>query len=128
MMNPKVKSFVISGLRRLSYRWPGRYLALKASNRGRNQYVCAMCPEGTLHPRKAIQLDHIVPIVDPIIGWTNFDDFITRMFVEQDGFQSLCRTHHAEKTLHENSIRKANKPIKPKKTLTKSKKSSKLKE
>lgn len=128
MEDKRLKSFVVQALRRASYRWPGRYLALKAANRGRNQYVCAMCPEGTLHPRKAIQLDHKVAIVDPIIGWTNFDDFIIRMFVEQDGFQALCRPHHREKTLSENAIRKANKPAKVKKPLTKSKKSSKMKE
>ena len=114
----------MNALRRASYRWYGRYKALKAANIGRNQYVCAMCPPGTVHPKKAVQLDHVIPVVDPKTGWTNFDDFVDRLLVDTPGFQVLCILHHKEKTAKENEGRvevrrktkvKAAKKAKPKK-------------
>ena len=124
-MDNKLKSFAIQTLRRASYRWYGRYNALKKASIGRNQYTCALCPPGTIHPRKGVQIDHKDPVVDPIIGWTNFDDFITRMFVSEEGFQILCLECHKSKTTSENTTRKANKV---KNKLTKPRKKSKIKE
>ena len=104
-MDKRVKSFVIATLRRGTYRWPGRYLALKDAKVARNAYTCAMCPEGVIHPKKNIQLDHIVSVV-PVTGWDSFDGFIERLYCPKEGYQVLCREHHEIKTTIENQIRK----------------------
>ncbi len=122
-MDKKLKSFVIATLRRGSYRWPGRYNALKQSKKGRNQYVCVMCPPDVLHGRKDVQLDHIVPVVDPVSGFTTWDDFINRLFVPESGFQVLCKACHDIKTRAEDALRN---PDKDKKKLTRSKKRAKV--
>lgn len=106
MMDKFKKQFVINGLRRMSYRWPSRYRTLKKANVGRNAYFCSMCPEGVVHPKKNIQLDHIDPIVNPETGFTTFDDYIDRMFCYESGWQVLCKEHHEIKSLAENQIRK----------------------
>jgi len=104
--NSKLKSFLINTLRRAGYRWPGRYNALKKSKVGRNEYVCANC--GVIHGRKEGNMDHIEPVVDPIIGWVNLDVWACRMFVNEEGFQRLCTRCHDEKSTKEVDIRKQN--------------------
>lgn len=108
-MDNKKKNFAVQTLRRASYRWPGRYNALKEAKIGRNQYICKMCPEGTIHPKKMIQLDHVQPVVDPIAGWQGFDSFIDRLLCETTGYQVLCKPHHEIKTKIENEFRIGNK-------------------
>jgi len=101
---PKLKAFLINALRRASYRWPGRYLAAKRTHIGRNQYFCENC--GVIYPKKETQMDHIVPIVDPEIGWVDLDVYADRMYCDESGWQRLCLTCHSEKTSKENQVRK----------------------
>lgn len=103
-MDQKLKSFVIALLRRGSYRWYGRYTALNNSKIARNQYVCAICKK--VFGRKDIQLDHIVPLVDPKIGFTTWDSYIEKLFVGPEGYQTVCKPDHKEKTRKENEERK----------------------
>lgn len=104
---PKLKAFLINTLRRASYRHPGRYLAVKASRVGRNEYVCACC--GVIHGRRDGAMDHIQPVVDPSIGWVDLDNYAERMFVNEHGYARLCNQCHDTKTLQENNIRKETK-------------------
>lgn len=114
--NPKLKQFLINTLRRASYRHPGRYLALKRSHIGRNQYKCELC--ANIVTRKEISLDHIHPVVDPTKGWENLDIYAERMFVDETGYQAICDTCHDLKTGEELQIRKKTRAAK-KKTKTK---------
>lgn len=54
-----------------------------------------------------IFVDHIVPIVDPDIGFTTWDDVIERMFCNSDNLQLLCRECHKTKSENEIEIAKA---------------------
>jgi len=58
-------------------------------------------------------VDHIIPIIDPELGFLNWDDTIAKMFCEANGLQVLCKTCHDDKTNIEKGIanarRKANK-------------------
>lgn len=105
--NTKLKQFLINTLRRASYRWPGRYQAMKKTHIGKNEYFCQEC--GLVHGRKEGAMDHIIPVVDPEKGWENLDVFAERMFVGEEGYSRLCNSCHEEKTKKENSIRKQNK-------------------
>jgi 5-methylcytosine-specific restriction endonuclease McrA len=110
-MDQKKKNFAVAALRRSSYRWPGRYQAMKEAHKARNEYLCAACDK--IFPRKEINLDHIEPIV-PVAGFKNgevfdFNEYIDRLLVEKEGFQVLCSECHSVKTKTENSTRKENK-------------------
>lgn len=107
-----LKNYLVSVIRRASYRSPVRGEALKRSNIGRNQYICVECPKGIVHPKKNIKVDHIIP-VRPLAGWDSWDNFLQRMFCTKDfinydinELQILCTEHHAVKTKAENIIRR----------------------
>ena len=99
-----LKRFLISILRRATYRWPPRTEALKEGRKERNAYVCAMCKD--TYKNNEIVLDHIKPVVDPKTGFTTWDDYIERMFPEKEGFQVLCSSCHDIKTELEDEMRK----------------------
>lgn len=56
-----------------------------------------------------IIVDHIDPVIDPVEGFKNWDDTVSRMFCEIDGFQILCHDCSKRKTQDEREIRKNNK-------------------
>lgn len=99
-----LKYFVIWGLRKLSYKYAVRYEARKAAMIDRNQYLCASCKK--IFKSREIFIDHIDPVIDPKKGFTNFDDYIKRLFCAKEGFQVLCKDCHAAKTLEEKDVRK----------------------
>ncbi len=119
-MEQKKKAFAVASLRRASYRWPGRFNALKAAHIGRNQYICEKCGPDKIHPKKNVQLDHRAPIV-PVTGWDGFDGFIDRLLCDVNGFSVLCKEHHSTKTSVENQQRKDNKKRTVAKTVPKKK-------
>lgn len=104
-----LKSFVIASLRRASYRWPARYKVMNAARIQRGIYLCNSCKKP--HARKHIKMDHIDPVVDPTQGFTTWDSYIARLFVDESGWQVLCKTCHDTKTKEERVIRKRHKPI-----------------
>ena len=99
-----LKRFLISILRRATYRWPPRSEALKEGRKDRNAYECAMCKD--VYKNNQIVLDHIDPVVDPRNGFTTWDDYVDRMFPEKEGFQVLCSSCHDIKTELEDEMRK----------------------
>lgn len=98
------KQWLTWALRKASYRWPGRYKAVAAARVERGKYKCAKC--GKLVGPKQYAVDHREPVVDPAVGFVDWDTFIKRMFVEQDGYDVLCRAPcHKEKTKAEGELR-----------------------
>lgn len=109
----KFKGFVRGNLRRTSMKWPPIANALKAARVARGEYMCAGCKEVVPASAKVdgkrvknVHVDHIDPVVDPAIGWQNWDTFIERMFVEDQGLQVLCGECHTIKTNEEKAIAK----------------------
>jgi 5-methylcytosine-specific restriction endonuclease McrA len=123
-----LKNFVIATLRRATYRWPYKNMAKNLKRLERGLYECQVC-HGAFSP-KQINLDHIIPVIDPFKGFTDWNDFINRLFVKTDGFQVLCsELCHSNKSILENIIRTQNgqKPIRIKtKSLIKKKRKSKI--
>ena len=103
------KSFIISGLRAASRRYPPKWETLNEaktekkinSKTGRlaQHYLCKSC-KGEF-PAKDDQVDHIKPVVDPKVGFVDWDTYINRMFCPKKNFQVLCRSCHLEKTKRE---------------------------
>jgi len=98
------QAFIKNTLRRASYRWPYRNLAAVAARVGRGIYKCADC--GKISTNKEKKLDHINPVVDPLVGFVNWDVYAKRMLPSIKGWQVLCKMCHDEKTKAEREIRK----------------------
>ena len=109
----RFRSFVTSALRAASRRWPVKYKALKAAFAGRQvnaktgklamHYKCAKCKK--LFVAADVQVDHVLPVVDPKKGFVGWDVYIDRMFCEIENLQVLCRSCHAVKTADEKKQR-----------------------
>lgn len=103
-----LKRFIIASLRRATLYWPYRNEALKAARIERGLYQCNIC-KGAF-PKKEIRLDHVIPVVK-LTGFTNWDDYLNRMFPKTQGFQTLCLGCNKTKTDEENIIRKIKKSV-----------------
>jgi len=55
---------------------------------------------------KNIFVDHIVPIIDPAVGFTTWDECIERMFCDSSNLQLLCKDCHSIKSREEIEIAK----------------------
>jgi hypothetical protein len=106
------KSFIISGLRAASRRWPPKYETLNEAKttkkinpktgRLAQHYMCNACKEE--FPAKDVQVDHKKPVVDPKTGFVDWNQYIERMFCPKKNFQVLCRTCHITKTKKERKL------------------------
>jgi 5-methylcytosine-specific restriction endonuclease McrA len=101
-----LKSFVIATLRRSTFRWPFKNIAKTRQRIERGFYTCEECKQS--FGNKDIELDHKNPVIDVKNGWTNWDDFINRLFVKSHEFQVLCEGCHSIKTSIENVQRVSN--------------------
>lgn len=103
-------SFIKSSLRAASRRWPPKYETLNdacvgtktnvKTGRLAKHYRCAIC-SGEF-PAKEVQVDHKEPIIDPTVGFVDWDLVIDRMFCEKNNLQVLCTDPcHKSKTAAE---------------------------
>ncbi len=110
----RFRSFVTSALRAASRRWPPKFKALKEAFVGRKtnkktgklamHYKCAKCKKHFV--AADVQVDHILPVVDPKVGFVSWDDFINRIFCEIENLQVMCKPCHKVKTEEEKLERK----------------------
>lgn len=106
------RSFVKGNLRRVCSKWAPIQETKKEARVSRGLYLCAGCGEHVPNSRvdengkrvNNIHVDHIVPVVDPSVGFTTWDDVIEGMFSEKDNLQLLCGACHDIKTSEERSI------------------------
>ena len=108
-------SFIKNNLRKASMRWAPISDCLKAARIRRGFYICNMCkeevPASTKHPEtgkriKNAIVDHIEPIIDPVVGFTTWDECINRMFCEADNLQVVCHACHTTKSNKEKALAK----------------------
>lgn len=108
----RYNSFIKSALRSASQRWPPKYSVLnkaklgkrinKSSGRMAEHFLCKACCEA--FPAKEVQVDHIMPIINPVKGFISWDDVIKNMFCEEHNLQVLCKDCHTIKTKQERQI------------------------
>ncbi len=106
-------TFIRNQIRGATKRWNPVHVVMKAANRGRGLYECNGCHEVvpvTVRKDgarvKNVFVDHIDPVVDPLVGFVSFDEYIKRMFVEREGLQVLCSDCHTIKTNNERGLAK----------------------
>jgi 5-methylcytosine-specific restriction endonuclease McrA len=109
----KYKSFIRGNLRRTSMKWPPIANCLKQARVSRGEYLCAGCQNVVPATVKVdgkrvknVHVDHIEPVIDPAIGWVDWNSLIERMFVESDKLQLLCSECHTVKTNEEKAAAK----------------------
>lgn len=98
------QAFIKSTLRKASYRWPYRNLAMQKARVGWGLYKCAHCGKSVTNKIK--KLDHVNPVVDPRVGFVSWDEFGKRELVGLCGWQVLCEICHNVKSKGETEIRK----------------------
>jgi len=110
----RVKGFITSVIRGGFRRWPPKFKCLADAKKGKRpnaktgriaeHYECHSCKEA--FPAKEVQVDHIEPVVDPKVGFVDWDTFITRLFCGEENLQVLCKPCHLVKTKLEKDERK----------------------
>lgn len=109
-------TFVKSALRNKSRFWKPISDVLKKSRVERGKYLCNGC--GEIVPSsivvndkrvKNIVVDHNPPVIDPERGFTSWDDFINRLFCEEEFLQALCHECHNKKSQEERLLAKNSK-------------------
>lgn len=107
----KFRSFIKNNLRRMCSKWAPIQEVHKEARTRRGFYLCAGCGEEVAATTvkdgkrvKNVHVDHVVPIIDPEVGFTTWDEVIDRMFSEKDNLQVLCHECHTTKTNEERAI------------------------
>lgn len=103
-----------SCLRRLSRWWQPARMALHAARvpcrgpRGQKwAYLCCDCGPTRLHPRKNVQVDHVVA-VGTLTDYAHVGDFVRRLLPEDPAaFAVRCLEHHQAKTNAEREAKRA---------------------
>lgn len=116
-----LESWLIPKLRRVSMYWPGKTIARDMAKvyvddgyfkngklKTKVMYQCASCSK--LFEQHESHMDHRQSVID-VNGFTNWDDFIKRLFCPPEGYQLLCLDCHLLKTNDENKIRKKKKRV-----------------
>ena len=117
MTSAQYTAWVVGKLRRASMYWKPKNDVKKEARIRRGENRCAgdcgkVAPnsiyvkdkDGNVKKKSNIFVDHIEPIVDPEVGFTNFHDFVHRLYCEKDNLQVLCRQCHDDKTNEERSV------------------------
>jgi len=99
-------SFIKGNLRRITSKWGPIQDCLREARVRRGFYICSDCkeevPASTRDESgkrvKNVHVDHVVPVIDPDIGWVSWDSTIDRMFSERDNLQVLCYECHKLKS------------------------------
>jgi 5-methylcytosine-specific restriction endonuclease McrA len=99
-----LERFLFSGLRRLSRFYPPKNEALKLARIRPAIYQCNRCKKG--FKREEVKVDHILPVIDPTVGFCDWNTYIKRLFCAAKELQVLCDGCHDLKTAAENEIRR----------------------
>ena len=115
----RMRSFVMSGLRRMTSRWGPKYSVLNAAyvedqinpktKRKRKMYRCALTNK--LFPASEMQVDHIEPVIPEKWGrkakWLgyNWNELLPRLFCKETNLQAVSKAAHKLKTKHQNEQR-----------------------
>lgn len=117
----KYRTFIKNTLRQATRKWGPIQQCLKDARVRRGFYLCAICEEevpativttlknGKSKRVKNAIVDHVIPIIDPYVGFSTWDDCIERMFCEQENLQCVCHACHKEKCAEETAIAKERK-------------------
>jgi len=102
-------SFIRSGLRSKSQRWPPKYAVKKEAKRTvtgkrhRYEYQCNVC-KGWFKD-KEVEVNHIVPC-GTLKSFDDLPQFVERLFCEKEGLEVICKGCHKKETAKQKEERK----------------------
>lgn len=102
-VDKKLKNYIISALRKISYWQASRKIALNKNRYARGLYLCEICRK--VFHGDLMTVDHICPIV-PLTGWDSWDGYIGRLFCDASRMQAICKPCHSLKSKAENAKRR----------------------
>lgn len=102
--------FLFAGLRRLSRFYPVKNEALRLARKSPGNYECAECKK--LFKIADVKVDHIAPVIDPKVGFVDWNTYIDRLFCPLSNLQCLCDWCHKIKSAAEVKVRKATRDAK----------------
>lgn len=104
-------TFVKNQLRGATRKWKPIADTLKEARVGHGVYRCNgfereshNVPVTVVINKKRIKnvfVDHCIPVIDPSVGFTSWNDYINRLYSESDNLQLLCGDCHDKKTMKE---------------------------
>lgn len=110
----RFRGFIASALRAAMRGWIPKYDAKKLALVGRRlnpktgklaqHFECASCKQAFVD--KDVQVDHKNPVVDPKVGFVDWETYMDRLYCEVSNLQVLCKKCHKEKTASERLLRK----------------------
>lgn len=95
--------FVKEVARRFWKKTPMASIAKQKARKSRGRYECNICKN--LFSEKEVQLDHVEPVVDPIVGYIDLETWCRRLLCDDSNLQYLCKLCHSNKTGQENKTR-----------------------
>lgn len=101
-MNRTLINAIIAVLRRIGYRNVTRAEAFKRAHKARGVYECELCHAQV--KRQDLHGDHIEPVIEPEVGFVDFNTYINRLFLGK--IQAICKPCHKAKSKAENEIRR----------------------
>ncbi len=113
MISPRIKKFLIPILRKSWLRWTARQNVIKAARVERGSYQCNICKQIGFK-RQDLEVDHINPVVDIERQFKTLDEYVTRLFVDEEDLQAICQSCHFIKTSTENKMRNYYKNVRKK--------------
>ena len=129
-MDNKLRNRIISALRRINRNyWGPRKAAKNRCKVDKALFQCEECGvlvyEGSsavsyfnyqeLYAPKEVRMerfdmDHQIPVIDPVTGWKDWNEYMDRLFCPEENWKGLCsEVCHKSKTKAETKIRWANK-------------------
>jgi len=99
-----LKKLITTQLRKRFYSSRFRNAAFTLARVGVGKYKCAGC--GKIITREECKIDHKEAVIDPKVGFVNWDIYIQRLFCDPKNLQVLCKICHDKKTLEEKQLRK----------------------
>lgn len=97
-----LQRLIIGALRKIFWYSPLRREALEQAKSGM-LYKCAITKKK--FPVNEVTVDHVDPVVDPKVGFVDWNTFIARLFCNVSNLQVLSKKAHSEKTKREKKER-----------------------
>lgn len=106
-----LKGLIISHLRKIFFYSPLRREAISKAKVG-NLYRSGI--NGKKYPINEVKVDHVIPVVDPKVGFVDWNTFIDRLFCPVENLQVISKEEHDAKTKKERKERAKTKKSKDK--------------